>query len=556
MAVTSPNLLKPSYSVTGSQAPAEPAQFAEALSAWSQTIGAAYVDVAPPILDRYGRTTGPRASRPLAVLHPDSTSQVQQIVKIAARFGIGIHPISRGKNWGYGDAAPTCANQVLVDLGRMNRIVDLNDKLGYVVLEPGVTQKQLYDYLQEQAPDWWMDVTGAGLETSIMGNTLDRGFGHTRYGDHSLTTCGLEVVLGDGRLLKTGLGHYQNARANRAYRHGVGPNLEGLFTQSNFGIVTQMGIYLMPKPEAFSAFFIAAPRESDLPELIDALAKLRMQGLLQSAIHIANDLRAISGRMRYPWDRAGQTTPLPADLRRILRSECAVGAWNVCGAISGTKATVAGTQRALQRALPNHRIIFLNDRKIQVAERMTRLLGKVGLCNTLASRLEIVKPVYGLLKGIPSNEPLRGASWRVRDAEPQQPTDPLDCHAGLMWIAPILPADGPVAAAAVSMMEPIYQKHGFDSLLTLTFVTERALCCVSNISFDRRRPDEVARAQECYRELTERLMRSGYILYRSSPQTMKTLAIGSSGFWDVSASIKHALDPQGILSRGRYEPAA
>src|SRR6185437_14175131 len=101
MPVTSPNLLKPSYPVAGLQAPAEPAQFAEALSAWAEAIGAAFVDVAQPILDRYGRTTGPRAAHPLAVLHPDSTAQVQQIVKIAARFGIGIHAISRGKNWGY-----------------------------------------------------------------------------------------------------------------------------------------------------------------------------------------------------------------------------------------------------------------------------------------------------------------------------------------------------------------------------------------------------------------------------------------------------------------------
>jgi 4-cresol dehydrogenase (hydroxylating) flavoprotein subunit len=123
-----------------------------------------------------------------------------------------------------------------------------------------------------------------------------------------------------------------------------------------------------------------------------------------------------------------------------------------------------------------------------------------------------------------------------------------------MWIAPTLPANGAEAENLRNLMEPVFHKHGCDALFTFTLITERAMCCVTNVAFDRRYPEDAAKAEACYEELTDRVMKSGYILYRCGPGAMRKLTTGSTGFWDVSARIKAALDPQGILSRGRYEP--
>ena len=248
-------------------------------------------------------------------------------------------------------------------------------------------------------------------------------------------------MLGDGRVLNTGFGHYANAKAGRTYRYGVGPFLDGIFSQSNFGVVTKMGIWLMPAPQDFCAFFFSSENESDLPAIIDALAPLRMQGVLQSTVHVANDLRAISGRMGYPWDRAGGITPLPAHLRspasrihdgrvewmrRALRNER-----------DGCRGTQSGG-RALKLFGPK----FLTDRTLKTAAKLQRVLRWTDWGRRMGERLQVVEPVYGLLKGIPTDEPLRGAAWRVRKPAPSAPTDPLDCHAGLMWIAPTLPSSG------------------------------------------------------------------------------------------------------------------
>jgi 4-cresol dehydrogenase (hydroxylating) len=530
--------------------------FLAAVAEWERALGAQHVCIDESARDRYGRTTSPHGNRPLGILRPDSAEQVARIVTVATQYGIGVHPISRGKNWGYGDACPPGKDQVIIDLGRMNRIIELNEELCYVVIEPGVTQGQLYVYLQERKAKLWMDCTGAGPDASIVGNTLDRGFGHTRYGDRFLTSCGMEVVLADGRILNTGFGHYPNAKPHRTYRYGVGPFLDGIFSQSNFGIVTQMGVWLMPEPEAFSAFFFSAPNEQDLADLIDRLAPLRMQGVLQSTIHIANDLRVMSGRMRYPFERAGGITPLPPALRAQLRKEVTMGAWSGCGAIYGTKETVAATCKAVARALKGYGPKFINDKKLRKARSVVNLLQRFGMGQRLAEQLKTVAPVYGLLKGIPTDDPLRGASWRVRGPAPEEPVDPLDNHAGLMWIAPALPATGKAADDLMKRMEPIYSKYGFDTLVTFTMITERALCCVTNIAFDRREADEVSRAQACYEELSQHLMKNGYIPYRCAPSGFTKLATGSSTFWEVAAQIKHALDPEGIISPGRYQPAA
>jgi 4-cresol dehydrogenase (hydroxylating) len=554
MVMTGSHNLKPAPA-RNAAGPAED-RFSAAVRSWIAALGSQYVDVTDSSRDRYGRTSGTHGIRPTAILRPASTAEVAQVLRIASRHCIAVHPISIGKNWGYGDACPPRENQAIIDLGRMNRIIEVNTELCYAVIEPGVTQGQLHQYLTEHKIKLWMDATGAGPDASVVGNILERGFGHTRYGDRIQSTCGMEVALADGRVLNTGFGHYANAKAHRTYRHGIGPMLDGLFSQSNFGVVTRLGIWLMPEPEDFTAFFFFAPNHDDLADVIDRLAPLRMQGLLQSTIHIGNDLRVISGRMRYPWERAAGRTPLPADVRAELRKEFHMGAWNGGGAIYGTRETVAATRKVVARALKPYHPKFLNDRGLRNAHRIQWLLGRFGLGTSLGARLKSVEPVYGLLKGIPTHDTLRGAAWRVRGAMPDAPADPLDCHAGVMWVAPTLPATGRDAREIVARLTRIYEKHAFEPLITFTMLTERSLCCVTNVAFDRREVDEAARAKACYEELTDDMMHAGYIPYRAAQAGSAKLAEGSTTFWDVVADLKHAIDPQGVISPGRYQPAA
>ena len=74
----------------------------------------------------------------------------------------------------------------------------------------------------------------------------------------------MEVVLANGDVLRTGMGAMGNSKAWHVYKRGLGPSADGLFMQSNFGIVTKMGVWLAPQPERYSPCWLTTRNETDL----------------------------------------------------------------------------------------------------------------------------------------------------------------------------------------------------------------------------------------------------------------------------------------------------
>ncbi|MDZ4857781.1 MAG: FAD-binding oxidoreductase [Candidatus Hydrogenedentes bacterium] len=526
-----------------------------AIDAFCAALGNDKVDSTSVTLDRYSRSTHTSGTRPCCVLYPTSTADVQAIVRAASEHGTVVYPISRGRNWGYGDACAPTDGAAIIDLGRMNRILEVNTELAYTVVEPGVTQGQLNSYLKDNRTGLWMDCTGAGPEASLTGNTLDRGFGHTRYGDHVLTTCGMEIVLADGRVINTGFGHYPNARAKHVYPYGVGPSIDGLFCQSNFGIITRIGLWLQPEPEAFMFFFVTLPRDEDMEELINRLRPLRLSGIVQSAVHIGNDYRIFSSRGRYPWDETKGVTPLPESVRVRLRESLGLGAWNVAGALTGTRGHVRASRKAVRAALRGlGRLKFLTDKELELASRVFGFLSTFGIATRTANLVESTRPVFAAAKGIPAAEPIRGTYWRLRNEPPAHITDPLEAGAGVMWISPVLPMTGADARRVMRTVEPIFARHGFEPLTTFTMINERAMIAVLNVYFDKSVPEEGAAAEACHHELVNALAKEGYLPYRAGTSTMQALHEIDDPFWGLLTQLKRSLDPGDIIARGRYLP--
>lgn len=529
-----------------------------ALNEWRNLLGAEHVLNSETILNQYSRTTGAIGTRPLAILRPITTEEVQEIVRIASRHKLALYPISRGKNYGYGDACAATNGQVIIDFKRMNRILQTNTRLGYVVIEPGVTQGQLSKYLKTHATGLWMDATGAGPEASLIGNALERGYGHTHYGNHTHTMCGLQLVLADGNILGTGFGQFQNAKSKHVYTSGLGPSLDGLFTQSNLGIVTQMGLWLSPEPEDFCAFLCWVENDDDLFKVIDILSSLKLRGVLQSTVHIGNDLRVISSRGRFPWDVADENKAMPEDIRSALRNKYGAKKWAFTGAIYGTKHHVKAARKTLTTELAPRKLNFLTDRLFNNVETLQKILAYVGLekikwLQSLQDKINTAKPLFELLKGNPTTETLRGAAWKTK-GELSDPYEPLAAGSGILWQAPVLPATSENVKEILSLLEPVYHKHGFDCPMTFAMINDRALCCVTNVSFDKKNMEETGRALQCHTELSQILAEHGYYPYRTSAQGTAKLHQISSPYWDVVSKIKKALDPENILSPGHYIP--
>lgn len=533
-------------------------QFQFALNAWRLLLGPARVLTGNEELAPYAASTSASPVRPLAVLRPLSHGEVVAVVRSAGEFDIPLYPLSTGRNWGYGDACPSGEGQVIVDLGGMNRILEIDSELAYAVIEPGVTQAQLASHLVRQGVPLWMDCTGAGPDTSLVGNILERGFGHTPYGNRVLHVAGLRIVLADGQTLETGFGHFPHASAAHLYPYGVGPWLDGLFTQSNFGIVTSLGFWLMPQADVVSHLVASVATFDGIAAVVDALRPLRMDGTLRSVVHIGNDLRVLSGGMVFPSALAPQGPPLPAVIRASLCAEAGIGAWTVSAALYGRAAQVADARRAVRRAIGNlARLRFIDDRVLSVGAAVARLLwqGKLGV--RLAAQVELGRSLLKMNRGIPDGRFLAGAYWRRRGGLPPgfpSGADPARDGCGLMWLAPVLPMRGADLLRAHALVEPVFASHGFDLFETFSMINERTLGGVLTVCFDRDDAAESTRAKLCYQAAFERLMEAGYIPYRVGPQSFADLDNGYDTYWGTVARIKTALDPQQIIAPGRYEP--
>ena len=146
----------------------------QAISSWRDTLGSEAVIEDVASLEKAGGTAIPRAHCPGAILRPKTVDQISSCLKIAHQFELPLYPISRGKNWGYGTASPATAGQVQMDLSQMDQILEINEELGYAVIEPGVSQGQLAQVLKQRGSGLMLDVTGAGPDASIVGNTLEQ----------------------------------------------------------------------------------------------------------------------------------------------------------------------------------------------------------------------------------------------------------------------------------------------------------------------------------------------------------------------------------------------
>src|SRR5579863_8300295 len=216
-----------------------------------------------------------------AVVQPRSVEDVQAVVRIANEFGVPLWTFGQGRNNAYGGSAPRVKGSILVSMREMNRVLEVNDDLAYALLEPGVSFFDLYDHLQAGGYRLWPSIPDLGWG-SVVGNTLDSGRGYTPYGDHPTTQCGLEVVLADGELLRTGMGGLSGSKVWHLFRESYGPNHVGLFFQSNFGIVTKMGVWLMRAPEVYVSGWATWRDEGAVAAVVDTLRELMFEGVIRN----------------------------------------------------------------------------------------------------------------------------------------------------------------------------------------------------------------------------------------------------------------------------------
>lgn len=460
-----------------------------------------------------------------AVVLPETVEEVQAVVRIANELKVPLWTHSQGRNNGYGGPAPRLQGSVIVSLRRMNRVLEINEELGYAVVEPGVRWFDLYDAVQAGGHKLMISVPDLGWG-SVIGNTLDNGMSYTPYGDHFLSQCGMEVVLANGDILRTGPGAMENNKAWHLYKKGLGPALDGLFFQSNFGIVTRMGVWLQPMPEVVMPLWLRVWNDDDIAPMLDTLRKLMLDRTIENIPQIANTLliAAVLTR-RDQWYQGAE--PMPAHVVDKVARELEVGRWLMRFGLYGDESLVDLRYAKLKHAFE----------QIPGAE----VYGTKYTPDQFAS---IEHPGERIQAGVPDLDWNHMTGWYAGE------------EGGHIGFSPVAPMTGSDALAVRDLLRSYVEgKANLDYIAGIIPANARSFLHITMVIFDTQDEAQVKGAYDTCKLLVREAAKQGYGEYRAHLDFMD-LAADQYGFNDhayrrFNEGLKDLLDPNGILSPGK-----
>ncbi len=249
----------------------------EVLEKLRQIVGAENVLVEPDKVEPYGADAVKEKFPPEAVVFPESTAEMVEILKLANEF---LFPVTaRGGGVGYTGGAVPVDGGIVIGTDRMKKIIEINPDDLYVICQPGLTTFELQQAVEKHGLLFPPDP--ASYKDSYIGGNIAENAGGMRtpkYGVTKHSVLGLEVVTATGEIIRTG---------GRTVKNVVGFDLTGLMCGSEgmLGIITEATLKLLPMPEATAT--VRASFKS-MEEACKVLTKFTPEGLLPMAMEVVD----------------------------------------------------------------------------------------------------------------------------------------------------------------------------------------------------------------------------------------------------------------------------
>ena len=337
----------------------------------------------------------------------------------------------------------------------------------------------------------------------------------------------MEIVLPTGDLIRTGMGALpgtdgQDNPAWNSFQPAYGPYSDGIFSQSNFGIVTKMGFWLMPAITNQS-YMITFSREEDLEAIVDTIRSLAVKRILNNVPqlrHVTHEL-AFTGKPKSHWYNG--EGPIPSDTIRDQASSLPCGnvSWIFFGTQYGNQDTIG------------EQIMFIEQEFAKIKDSKIFTLDDLSGDHQLYYRDQVCS-------GVPVLKDLEWLNWVPNAAQ--------------VIFTPIIPTSGHDARVIHDIVSRAHKKYGFDLFPTLC-ISSREIRYTASIIYNRADADEKKSARAMMREMIDLAAKEGYGQSRThllfADQVARTYSWNDQALMKFNETLKDALDPNGILAPGR-----
>ena len=305
-------------------------------------------------------------------------------------------------------------------------------------------------------------------------------------------------MLADGDLVRTGQFGITASPSAFLSRFTYGPSLEGLFLQSNLGVVTKLSLWLTPQPPAFMSCSFTMPQAEDVEVMVDALSPMRRNGLIPNMVWFNNFVEwlCIRGKRRDFWSGEG---PIPGWRLKELQGEFGVGWWTARWGLYGPKRVVQAQLDEIREQLEKKAPGGTLTGQLYAGEDGQLLDAKT------------VPPEHGIMfVGVPSLFSLPLMDWALADASGKA------AHGDY---APVIPSSGKAIAEWQSACKPVYEKAGIDMMVDF-FMHERHVIFTNMFAYDQTDARDRKGVKQLYMGLYEEAKGRGYGMYRAHVNNM------------------------------------
>lgn len=440
----------------------------------------------------------------------DETIQVQRLLKKADAL---FHTVSTGRNWGLGSNFPPEGIGIVINLSCLSKIIRYSHEYGYIEIEPGVTQIQVAQFLIEQNASWYIDVTGSGSETSILGNSLARGISYNYFRTERVIK--LRVLLENGEEIETGF--KGDEPICHLYKWGLGPDSSGLYFQSNRGIVLSATLKLEKTPEYFETFSISlAPKNR--ARLMDAILYLQQQDVIRCNFHLANFNRyfpVIASNLRI------RTQMTEEDAKSFIGRLIKFEDWMGTGVVFGNKELVKVKKKIIISALKSiGKVRFVSDKKLKVGEFIFKRNPKI------LALIKIMGELRGFAIGKPSDIAVQSLSMSGSLNHPLDSKNVDHGNSGAVFYSPVGPYSKESIEGALNSIFLTAQKHQFEAAITVNAPGNQIAEYVISLHYDKNEKN-TAKALNCIADIRENLNAMGIFPYRLGIWQSANLADGT-----------------------------